>query len=265
MEGSIGVIRKGFLRTAGVLLVCGIIQITNAIAQPAGREIVDQSLEWFSLTSSIELSNKLSLMVEGQFRYAREFEPMQYQARTALEVKLGDHFVLVPLAYVYTWNYLYGRQPASFANNEHRIWQQLSYKHSWGKILLDHRLRLEQRFIQRRTTDQEDNVIYHGYDNRQVRMRYRFMARMPLNNAEIVPGTWFLGVYDEAFISWGKSVTFHEPDQNRIFAGAGYQFDERLSVLPGFLYQMMIKDNGLKQENNLGVQVMFTYNIKKQD
>jgi hypothetical protein len=32
-------------------------------------------------------------------------------------------------------------------------------------------------------------------------------------------------------------------------------------VLPGFLYQMLIKENGAKQENNLGVQVMFTYNF----
>lgn len=243
-------------------LFCGFLLNNATVAQPAGREIVDQPLEWFSITSHIDLNKKLTLMVEGQFRYAREFEPMQYQARTALQVKLSDHFVLTPLAYVYTWNYLYGRQPAAFVNNEHRIWQQLAYKHSYRKLLLDHRLRVEQRFLQRHTTDFEGNVIYHGYDNRQLRIRYRFMGQLPLNTPEITPGTWFLGFYDEAFISWGKSVTFHEPDQNRIFVGAGYQFDERFSVLPGFLYQMMIKDNGMKQENNLGLQVMFTYNVK---
>lgn len=239
------------------------LECTPASAQRAGRDIVDQPLEWFSLTSTIDLSNKLSLMVEGQFRYARDFEPMQYQARSALEVKLGDHFVLVPLGYVYTWNYRYGKQPSSFENNEHRIWQQLFYKNSYGRFLVDHRLRFEQRFIQRRTVDDGD-IMYHGHTNRQFRMRYRFMARWPLNNIDITPGTWVLAAYDEVFMSFGKPVTFHEPDQNRIFVGVGYQFDERLSVLPGFLYQMLIKDNGVNQENNVGVQVMFTYNIKKQ-
>jgi hypothetical protein len=233
-------------------------------AQPENRAIVDQDLEWFNITSNIELTKKLSLMVEGQFRYAHGFEPMQYQARTALDIKLGDHFVLTPLAYVYTWNYYYGRQPAKFENNEHRTWQQIFYKHTmFGRIATDHRLRFEQRFIQSRTGTPDDGIVYHGYNNRQFRLRYRFQARLPLDGNEIGPRTWFLGVYDEVFMSRGKSVTFYEPDQNRIFIGPGYQFTERLTVHPGFLYQMLIKSNGLEQENNLGLQIMVTYNIKK--
>ena len=232
--------------------------------QPANRDIVDQDLEWFSITSGIALNKKLSLMLEGQFRYAHGFEPMQYQARTALDIKLNDHFVLTPVGYVYTWNYQYGRQPAQFENNEHRIWQQALYKHTlFGRIPVDHRLRFEERFIQSRTFSPDDGVIYNGYRNRQFRIRYRFQAKLPLNGSKIEPGVWFLGVYDEVFISRGKAVTFHEPDQNRIFVGPGYQFTKRLSVHPGFLYQMLIKGNGRQQENNMGIQVMVTYNVKK--
>jgi len=263
MPGTFMKVRGGLLKLLYTIALYH-LGIAVAIGQPDGREVVDQSVEWFSITSGIELSKKLSLMVEGQARYARAFEPMQYQTRTALEVKLGERFALVPFGYVYTWNYLYGRQPTAFANHEHRLWQQLVYRHSFGKLRLDHRLRTEQRFIQRRTID-DNNVVYEGYSNRQFRARYRFQMRLPLNHPEIVPGTWFLGVYDEAFISWGKPVTFHEPDQNRIFTGVGYQFDTRFSALPGFYYQMLIKDNGLKQENNLGLQVMLTYNIKRND
>jgi hypothetical protein len=172
--------------------------------------------------------------------------------------------VLTPLGYVYTWNYFYGRQPAQFENNEHRIWQQVVYKHTmFGRVVTDHRLRFEQRFIQSRSVTQDDGVVYDGYTNRQFRFRYRFQARLPLNGHEIEPGTWFLGVYDEVFMSRGKAVTFYEPDQNRIFIGPGYQFTERLSVYPGFLYQMLIKGNGKQQENNLGIQVMVTYNVKR--
>jgi hypothetical protein len=235
--------------------------LMTATAQPAGREIADQSLEWFSITSNIQVSSKVTLMVEGQFRYAGTFQPSQNQARTALEIKLNDHLSIVPIAYVYTWNYRYGKQPAGFENHEHRIWHQVFYKHAWRKLRMDHRLRFEHRFIQSRTMDGGGDVAYNGYDNRQFRIRYRFMTRLPINNSEIGPRTWFLGFYDEVFISWGKSVTFHEPDQNRLFAGPGYQVDGKLSVLPGFLYQMLIKENGAKQENNLGVQVMFTYNF----
>src|SRR3712207_9011964 len=58
--------------------------------------------------------------------------------------------------------------------------------------------------------------------------------------------------YTTLFRSWGDHVTFHEPDQNRIFTGIGYQFNTDLSLQGGFLYQMLIKSNGAKQENNLG-------------
>jgi hypothetical protein len=87
------------------------------------------------------------------------------------------------------------------------------------------------------------------------------MARMPLNHDNIDAKTYFASVYDEVFVSRGEHVTFHDPDQNRIFAGLGYQADHALSVQGGFLYQSLIKSNGAKQENNLGFQIIVNYNI----
>jgi hypothetical protein len=230
------------------------------VAQPKNREIVDQPIQWFALASNIKLNKSLTWMVEGQFRYASDFEPQQYQARTALEIRLSDHFSVVPLGYVYTWNYLYGEQPASFANDEHRAWQQIFYKHSLSKLKIDHRLRLEQRFIESQTMVNNE-IVREGYTNKQHRLRYRIMVRMPLNGPTIEAKSIFLSLYDEAFLSWGKSVTFHEPDQNRIFAGLGYQYDKALTFQGGFLYQALIKSNGAKQENNLGFQFQISYNF----
>lgn len=234
---------------------------TSLLAQPANREIVNQSIEWAAITSNIIVSKKLTAIVEGQFRYARDFEPMQFQARTALEIKLNDHFSIVPVGYVYTWNHQYGKQPAIFENNEHRLWEQVSYAHSLGRIKFDHRLRLEQRFIQEHSVTNEGNLIDEGYGNKQNRLRYRFMARIPINNASLQPKTWFVALYDEAFLSWGKNVTFHEPDQNRIFGGLGYEFSKMITFQGGFFYQMQIKENGAKQENNVGFQIQLNYNL----
>ncbi|MBA4146193.1 MAG: hypothetical protein C0523_10545, partial [Cytophaga sp.] len=55
--------------------------------------------------------------------------------------------------------------------------------------------------------------------------------------------------------------TYNEPDQNRIYAGLGYQFTKALSVQGGAFYQLLIKSNGSKQENNVGFQVQVYYNI----
>jgi hypothetical protein len=239
--------------------------LTSAIivqAQPAGREVVNQPIQWLSATAHIKMSKTLSGILEGQYRYAGSLDPMQYQIRTALEVRLNDHFSIVPIGYVWTENFLYGEQPAKFKNNEHRLWEQVSYKHKLGRFKLDHRLRLEQRFVQVHTRLAEGQIVEDGYTNRQNRLRYRFMTKASLaRNKEIGAGILFASAYDEVFYSWGKAVTFDEPDQNRVFAGLGYQVSKPLSVQAGMLYQMLIKANGAQQENNVGLQIMLNYTL----
>jgi hypothetical protein len=244
------------------VLVVGVLCLSFAsIAQPQDREIVNQSLQWFSAASNVKLSSRYTWYVEGQFRFADDFDPMQFQIRTAIDVTLSKHWVVTP-GYVYTWNPLYGKQPGSIPqNNEHRLYGQLVYKHKFKTINLNQRIRAERRYIQQQGEGTP-------YDKIQYRIRYRFMATMPFKGEKIEGKSWFGSVYDEVFLSWGKPVTFHEPDQNRIFAGVGYQFNPSFNILAGPLYQMLIKSNGAKQENNVGLQVMATYNFdlsKKQD
>ncbi|HEY9008627.1 DUF2490 domain-containing protein [Ohtaekwangia sp.] len=232
-----------------------------SFAQPAERKVVNQSIEWFSITTNLKVSKSFTWMLEGQFRQAQDFQPMQYQLRTGLDIAVSKHISIMPLGYVYTWNYRYGKQPLAYGNNEHRIYQQVTYKHNISRISISHRLRLEQRFIQVHTRDTENRLIDQGYDQKLNRLRYRFMATVPINHAKMEAKTYFASAYDEAFLSWGKGITFHEPDQNRLFIGGGYQFNSAFTLQGGFLYQMLIKANGTAQENNVGAQVMFTYNI----
>jgi len=242
-----------------LLLTCS---IATAQAQPAGRAVVNQPVQWFSAAANLKLSKTLTAIVEGQYRYAGSLDPMQYQARTGLEVRLNSHVSIVPVGYVWTENFLYGKQPMAFKNNEHRIWEQISYKHGIGRFKFDHRLRLEQRFLQVHTRTAEGAVIDEGFTNRQGRLRYRFMAKVLLGHKkDFEAHTWYAAAYDEVFYSWGKAVTFHEPDQNRLFGGLGYQVCKPLSIQAGFFYQMLIKANGAQQENNVGFQVALNYTL----
>ena len=249
------------IKLTSCLVPLVVLSIQSAFSQSSTRETVNQSIQWFAVSSNIKMTKNLSLFLEGQFRQADDFDPQQYQIRTALDIRLSDHFSAAPLGYVYTWNYKYGKQPAAFANNEHRIWQQLFYKHSIRAIKVDHRLRLEQRFIQHHSVMDDGTIINEGYVVKQYRIRYRLMAKQPINSPKIEAGSYFISVYDEVFVSWGDYVTYHEPDQNRLFAGLGYQFDKNLMLQGGFLYQLLIKANNAKQENNIGFQVQLTYNL----
>jgi hypothetical protein len=235
-----------------------IASLTIASAQAPDRQSVKQSIQWFSFTANVKVTPSTSLIAEGQFRFAHTFDPMQFQLRTGVDFKLNKHFSIVPFGYVYTLNEQYGKQPATFINNEHRFWEQIAFKHTVGKLKIDHRLRYEQRFIQVHTKTAEGKITNEGFHNQQTRLRYRLMGKLPLTKeGESV----FLSFYDEIFFSWGKKVTYHEPDQNRAFVGIGLPINKSFTLQSGFLYQMLVKENGLKQENNLGIQVMATYNI----
>ena len=224
------------------------------------KETVTQPIEWFAIMSNIKVHKRMSVYVEGQFRYAGSLDPMQYQARTGLDIHINKQLSIMPLAYVYVWNPIYGKQPATFVNNEHRIFQQVSYKHHVGPAFISHRARLEQRFIQ---VHQNNNgeIVYKGYDLYLNRFRYRFLANVPINHSAMDPKTIYACLYDEIFVDFGQSVVYTDPDQNRFFAGMGYQVNKMVSIQGGFLYQMLIKLSGVKQENNVGFQIQFQYNL----
>src|SRR4051812_19885508 len=107
-----------------ILIFC-FIQLSKAQSF-SDRETVTQAAEWFGLTSNIKVHKNVSVLAEGQFRYAQSFDPMQYQLRTGVDFAINKHFSVLG-GYVYSWNPLYGKQPASFSNNEHRIFEQVVY------------------------------------------------------------------------------------------------------------------------------------------
>lgn len=203
-------------------------------------------------------------MAEGQFRFAGSLDPMQFQFRTGADVQLVKGLSIMPLGYVYTWNPSYGKQPNQFVNNEHRIFQQVTYKHHVGRLAFNHRARLEERFIQVHVR-QNGETVSQGYHYTASRFRYRMTLSVPLNNEAIGPKTWFASAYDEIFFSWGPKVSYRESDQNRIFAGLGYQVDKKFTVMAGGFYQLLIKANGTMQENNVGLLASLTYNLDLTD
>jgi hypothetical protein len=252
-------------QVALVILMAALLpELTFSQSTPAPREEVTQAIEWFSFTSNIKVNKHLSLVAEGQFRFAQDFEPMQFQFRGAADIHITKELSFVPLGYVYTWNTVYGKQPARFVNNEHRIWQQVLFKHHTGRFRFNHRARLEQRYIQVHTMNNGE-VVYEGFDYYANRVRYRFLLTVPFGSKEMGPKTFFGNFYNETFLSWGPKVTYHKPDQNRVFMGIGYQGGKNFTVTSGLLYQMMVKANGAMQENNVGLQVMVGYNFDLTD
>lgn len=222
------------------------------------RQVITQPTEWLMFTSNMKLSKHIGFTFDAQFRFSQRFEAMQHFVRNGLDVYVSDKFSFVPIGYMYVWNYRYGERPPAFADNEHRLWQQVFYKHPVGKWRLNHRLRLEQRLIQLHDANTGEDK---GYDIFRNRLRYRVVSQVPLRGAAIVPKSFFAGVMNECFYSWGKDVTTDEIDQNRFFTGVGYQVSKDFFVWPGLFYQYLLRSNGALQENNVGFLIWVSYNI----
>lgn len=252
---------KRILLQAVVVFLIG--QVNTLLAQPAGREIVNQGISWTSYSSFLKFTPRTTLFLDGHFRFAgsadqdRALEPMQVLLRTHLQFNLKGKLTFAPFGYAYIHNYHYGKQPVGIVNHERRLYQELNYGHSWGKMTIGHRLRTEERFIEEHGADLEST----GFTNRQFRIRYRLNILKPLGKEKIEPGTFFGQTFYEGFISRGKKVTFDDIDQNRLFFGIGYQPIKGLNLSAGWFHQMLVKANGTKQENNFGPMIMATHNI----
>jgi Protein of unknown function (DUF2490) len=239
------------------LIVAFLSLSSICLAQPA---VVDQPIEWFAITSTSKLTKNINVYADVHLRYAKGLDPMQNQIRIAPEWVFSKTISFAPIGFVYVRNFLYGDQPAKYENNEHRFYQQLLIKHSSGKWAFNHRLRVEERYIQIHASSPTGDID-QGFTNQQTRIRYRGLVTYAFNKPKVEAGAFFGSFYDEFFVSWGSKVTYNSPDQNRLYLGVGYQFSKNVSLQTGFFYQALIKSNGVLQENNVGVMTQFTYNF----
>jgi hypothetical protein len=240
-------------RKALYTIIC-CLQLTVLSAQD--RETVTQTITWTSFNSNLQVSRKFTVVTDAQFRFIHDFENMQHMVRAGISYEVTPHLSIVPIGYSFIYNYKYGKQPAGFVNHEQRLWQQAFYKHTIKNVPMNHRLRLEERWLQDHNASNESNA----YSDYQWRMRYRILANIPLSKKTLEPKTLYLSVWDEFFWSWGGSVTFHEINQNRIFIGPGFQLTKNTQIQAGFYSQLLIKANGAKQENNNGLLIQINAN-----
>jgi hypothetical protein len=236
-------------------------EVKFVLAKSTGKpQTVQQLNVWFSPSSTIKLHKYLGLYVEGQLRFHQLVHNQQHQARTGLEVYINDYVSLMPVGYVYTWNFKYGKFPAAIPENEHRMFEQVVVKLKAGRLNLNNRFRLEQRWIEHNVISNEGVISRQNWVYKN-RFRYRLLANVPINKSKMEAKTFFFSVWDEMFVSFGKNVTYTLPDQNRIYFGFGYKFNASGTVSLGYMNQYLLSKNGTKAESNHTPFINFNYDF----
>lgn len=200
------------------LIFLMIIATVSASAQTEA----EQSLgNWLMYFGNNKLSEKWNLHTEAQYRLYGGIENFNQ-----LLLRTGLTFVISPSADV-TFGYAnitsesFYKGEEAINKNEHRIWQQLILKNNVGRVMFNHRYRIEQRW---ETSEQAGDRYLN-------RLRYRLHVTFPLNPEGLIPGSTYISFYDEIFIHVNDTPF----DQNRLYGGFGYRVNEELTIETGFL------------------------------
>ena len=120
----------------------------------AQKQISDQQHAWVTYQGNHKLSPKIGLHTEYQWRRSDYFQHWQ---QSLLRVGLDYHIhqnAFISAGYGHIITYEYGDMPVNHQFNEHRIWEQFNQKNTLGRFEIQHRYRLEQRFL--------DNYVKQG-------------------------------------------------------------------------------------------------------
>jgi hypothetical protein len=154
-------------------------------------------------------------------------------------------------------SYTYQRNNPLSANstNEHRIWQQCIYAHSFGKVRMTNRFRLEERFI--------ENLSTMEYPM-STRFRYQLGFNMPLQGKTLDVDEFYFNSYNECYFSLtgNKNATYSE---NWTYAGIGYKMSNASRFEIGYLLQIGVydKQQDLRFMNLAQVSWITNFNPKK--
>jgi hypothetical protein len=244
------------MRGVFIFVMAVLFGISNALSQ---KEIVSQQHAWTMYFGNHRLTEKLGIHTEYQWRRHELFKEWQ-QSLMRIGVDYFTDEAQYTLGYGWIRSFPYGEQPIDITYNEHRIWQQVVLKNKVGRVEVNHRYRLEQRFLEQWKHLPNDSYELNGFAFRN-RFRYKVMLTLPITRKEMLDNTLFFSVYDEPFLGFGKGIGKNILDQNRLYMALGWRFNKDVNIQLGYLNQFIVKSDGVKAERNHTLQIGLTYNL----
>ncbi|MCL1675188.1 DUF2490 domain-containing protein [Elizabethkingia meningoseptica] len=198
---------------------------------------------WFMLFGSEKVNSKFNIHYEVQYRnYDFIGDLNQLLLRTGIGYNLSENNNNVLLGYAYVHSHNYDADQNIKQLDEHRIFQQFITKQKFGRVMLNHRYRIEERFLQPKT---------------EVRFRYQLGVIVPFNNSSLTADTWYASIYDEIFIN-AKKEAF---DRNRLYGAIGYVVNDKIRLEAGVMNQAL--SNTHRYQFQIGFYLNDIFNLKK--
>lgn len=214
---------------------------------PAQRITDTNANGWFMYFGDHPVKGRWGVHLEGQYRrYNVITRWQQLLLRPAVNYQLHKSVMLTG-GYAFVKTHGYGDFPVQAPFPEHRLWEQALVRHKVGKVDLQHRFRVEQRWIGVTTAAQHKPASWRY----QQRFRYLIKGTVPL--AKDSP--WFLAGYNEILLHFGSNHGASTFDHNRAYGALGYRVNKFTRVEVGYMNQHLYQRNGRVLENNHTLQL----------
>ncbi|PRB06147.1 hypothetical protein CQ046_02985 [Chryseobacterium sp. MYb7] len=191
---------------------------------------------WYMYFGNNKISKKLNWHNEIQYRNfdaVGDLEQLLIRTGIGYDLTENNNNVLLGYGFILSQPYVNGEKKE---NIEHRIFQQYITKQKFGRFYLQHRYRLEERFLQ---------------DDFRMRFRYMLGVNIPITQKEMLPKTLYASVYNEIFLHFDSPVF----DRNRVYGALGYVINKNMRIEAGYM-------NQIQENRNRGqIQIGFYNNI----
>ncbi|SEH30603.1 DUF2490 domain-containing protein [Chryseobacterium culicis] len=191
---------------------------------------------WYMYFGNNKISKKLNWHNEIQYRNfdaLGDLEQLLIRTGIGYDLTENNNNVLLGYGFILSQPYVNGEKKE---NIEHRIFQQYITKQRFGRFYLQHRYRLEERFLE---------------DDFRMRFRYMLGLNIPITQKEMLPKTLYASVYNEIFLHFNSPVF----DRNRVYGALGYVINKNMRIEAGYM-------NQIQENRNRGqIQIGFYNNI----
>lgn len=214
----------------------------------------DQKSLWLASVNTFKLHNKISLLLDLQYRTS---DKLRHTQTIIIRPAMNYH---ISKSAIITTGYAYIPSRRTVAGSsamipEQRLWQQFSYVHNFTSSQLSHRLRFEERFIPRAFLNGPE--LEKGRNQLTYRFRYFLRYIKPIGQDMSFSKGFFFALQNETFLNVAnQQVTNGKTfDQNRGYFALAYRY-KKMDFEAGYLNQY-VQGSATKTINHVAQVIIY--------
>jgi hypothetical protein len=212
------------------------------------REIQTQNHTWTSVNSQIRLTDKFGVTADIHLRRTDFLSSNSFFLLRVGGMYYVNKQLSLGVAYGHMW--LANQSGATeLFSNENRLHQHIGFNQKLGKVQINQRLRIEERWIQK-----VKNFIPIDEIRYTTRFRYQLTLNIPVSSNPKLPS---LALSDELMMQTGKDIIYNNFDQNRLFAGIRQQVSPALAFDFGYMHVWQQRLSGYQYNRNHTIRLFF--------